>query len=89
MSEDRFIEIPWDAIDADTLQRLLQEFVTRDGTDYGEIEVESDTKVLQLLNGLKRRQWLIIFDQEMQGTHIVDAREWRRARRSGNATDCF
>lgn len=83
MSDERFIEIPWDDLEADTLHRLLEEFATRDGTDYGDVEVETEVKVNQLLSGLKRKHWLIIFDQTLQNTHIVDAREWRRAQASG------
>lgn len=79
MDEERMIEVPWDAIDPDTLYRLIEEFVTREGTDYGQQEFDLDTKVQQILAGLKRRQWLIIVDTAMQNTHIVEAAEWRRA----------
>lgn len=78
------IEVPWDAIDPDTLYRLVEEFVTREGTDYGQQEFSLDTKVQQILAGLKRRQWLIIVDTAMQNTHIVEAAEWRRAMKRGN-----
>lgn len=83
MDEERMIEVPWDAIDPDTLYRLIEEFVTREGTDYGQQEFDLDTKVQQILAGLKRRQWLIIVDTAMQSTHIVEAAEWRRAIKRG------
>lgn len=83
MDEERMIEVPWDAIDPDTLYRLIEEFVTREGTDYGQQEFDLDTKVQQILAGLKRRQWLIIVDTAMQNTHIVEAAEWRRAMKRG------
>lgn len=85
MSEERMIDVPWDAIDPDTLYRLVEEFVTREGTDYGQQEFDLDTKVQQIMAGLKRRQWLIIVDTEMQNTHIVEAAEWRRALKRGGA----
>lgn len=83
MDEERLIEVPSDAIDPDTLYRLVEEFVTREGTDYGQQEFDLDTKVQQILAGLKRRQWLIIVDTAMQNTHIVEAAEWRRALKRG------
>jgi len=83
MDEERMIEVPWDAIDPDTLYRLIEEFVTREGTDYGQQEFDLDTKVQQILAGLKRHQWLIIVDTAMQNTHIVEAAEWRRAMKRG------
>lgn len=83
MDDERLIEVPWDTIDPDTLYRLVEEFVTREGTDYGQQEFDLDTKVQQILAGLKRRQWLIIVDTAMQNTHIVEAAEWRRAMKRG------
>lgn len=83
MSEERLIEVPWDAIDADTLYRLVEEFVTREGTDYGEVEIGLDTKVQQILAGLKRRDWVIVVDTAMENTHIIDKHSWKRAQRSG------
>lgn len=31
--------VPWDQLSAEALRGLIEEFVTRDGTDYGEVEV--------------------------------------------------
>lgn len=82
MSEqEHLIEVPYDAIDPDTLHRLVEEFVTREGTDYGETEMVLETKVQQIIAGLKRRQWLVIVDTALQNTHIVDAAQWRRMQR--------
>lgn len=78
MNDEERIEIPWDAVDPDTLHRLVEEFVTREGTDYGEVEYDLNTKVQQILHGLKRRQWTIIYDPVLQSTHIIDAAEWQR-----------
>ena len=73
------IEIPWDALAPETLQRLVEEFVTRDGTDYGEQEVALERKVLQVVNGIKRREYIIVFDEESQSTHILTRQQWREA----------
>lgn len=81
--DDRLIEVPWDALEAETLQRLVEEFVTREGTDYGQQEIDLSTKVQQIIHGLRNRQWLIIVDTAMQSTHIVDSTEWRRALKLG------
>ena len=80
------IEIPWDALDPDTLQRLVEEFVTRDGTDYGEQEVALERKVLQVVNGIRRKEYCIVFDNESQSTHILTRQQWRDAQSLGNAS---
>jgi len=79
------IEIPWDALDPDTLQRLVEEFVTRDGTDYGEQEVALERKVLQVVNGIRRKEYCIVFDTESQSPHILTRQQWREAQSLGDA----
>ncbi|MEE2730462.1 MAG: YheU family protein [Pseudomonadota bacterium] len=74
---ENLIEIPWDQLQAETLQGLVEEFVTRDGTDYGAEEVALSRKVEQVIRGIKAREYVILYDQEMDNVHIVTAREWR------------
>ena len=40
--------VPWQSLDPDTLQNLLEEFVSRDGTDYGEQELSLAQKAEQI-----------------------------------------
>lgn len=40
--------VPWQNINADTLNHLLEEFASRDGTDYGVYETSLEDKVVQL-----------------------------------------
>ena len=40
--------IPWERIPPDTLERLIEEYVTRDGTDYGTVETPLETRVEQV-----------------------------------------
>ena len=76
---ENLIEVPWDQLAEDTLQRLVEEFVTRDGTDYGEQEIELSRKVSQVVAGIKKKEYLIVYDQEMDSVHIVTAQQWRGA----------
>ncbi len=73
----QLIEIPWQSIPPETLTRLIEEFVTRDGTDYGEYEVEISRKVEQVKSGLKSKRMLIVFNEDEEQTTIVDAEQWR------------
>jgi uncharacterized protein YheU (UPF0270 family) len=47
------IKIPYDQLSPEALQGVVEEFVTRDGTDYGEVEVPLETKIAQVMNQLK------------------------------------
>ena len=70
--------IPHEKLAADTLQALLEEFVTRDGTDYGEQEVGLDQKVLQVLQQLRRGDVVIFFDGETQSISVLSRDDVRR-----------
>lgn len=77
--EGRFVEVPWDALEEDTLQALVEEFVSREGTDYGDVEVSLHHKVQQVISGIKNKQYVILFDQEMQSCQIAEKRIWDEA----------
>ena len=64
----QFVEIPWDALELDILHALVEEFVTREGTDYGDVERSLDQKVRQVIAGVKAKQYVILFDLVMQGS---------------------
>lgn len=65
------MEIPYKQINQETLLRLVSEFVTRDGTDYGEIETSLEAKVQDVLHQLKVGKAVITYDQETQTCNIV------------------
>lgn len=48
----------------DTLTALIEDFVTRDGTDYGATEVPLATKVAQVRRELDRGEAVITYDAE-------------------------
>ena len=55
--------IPHTEIPADTLEALIEEFVTRDGTDYGEHEVSTTRKVQQVMDQLERQEIFIVYSE--------------------------
>jgi len=58
------VEIPYDALAPDTLARVIESFVLREGTDYGEREVSLDQKIAEVLAQLKRGEARILFEPE-------------------------
>ena len=63
--------VPWDAVPADNLERLLEEFVTRDGTDYGEREIPLSTRVEQVRIALRHGDAVIWFDDVTESISIL------------------
>lgn len=66
------MDIPWQKLQPETLQSLVEEYVTRDGTDYGFQEAQYETKIRQVYTLLKSGKIKIVFDPE---TESCDFRE--------------
>ncbi len=71
--QEEGIEVPYSRIDPDTLRNMIQEFVTRDGADWGDIGCTLEDKVEQVLRQLKNRQVKVVFDLKSQTVNIVVA----------------
>jgi hypothetical protein len=72
------MEIPYDRLQADTLRRLVEEFVTRDGTDNGEANYSLDDRVAAVMRQLKRGEAAVDFDPETQSCNVVRVEKSRR-----------
>lgn len=62
--------IPVDALEPDTLFSLAEAFVLREGTDYGEQEVELDIKVQQVLEKLKSGDAVVVYSELHESVDI-------------------
>lgn len=69
------ILVPIDRLDVDTLRRLVAEFVTRQGTDYGAVEATLERKVDDVLRQLRRGEAAVVWDPESETTSVVLARD--------------
>lgn len=63
--------IPYNELSADALQALIDDFVTRDGTDYGYDEISREDKAAQLLVALKTGEMLISYNEETESCGLV------------------
>lgn len=67
----RFVQIPVDALSESALSGLVEEFASRDGTDYGSVEVTLDVKVRELRAALANGSCVIVFDEASSSCQIV------------------
>jgi len=67
------MRIPHTELNQSTLKSLIEEFVSRDGTDYGEIEVSLDEKIAQIIQQLDNNEIFIVFDAETESCTMVTA----------------
>ncbi|MCD4719807.1 MAG: YheU family protein [Desulfobacula sp.] len=67
------VKILYDQLSPEALQGVIEEFVTRDGTDYGEIEIPLETKISQVLGQLKSGKAVIVFDHGSETCAILES----------------
>ena len=65
------IEVPPESLSREVLRALVEEFVTRDGTDYGAVERELEAKVAAVMRQLERGEVRIVFDPDSETTTLV------------------
>jgi len=68
-------KIPVNKLSPDALQGVIEEFISRDGTDYGEMEVSWETKFRHVKDKLERGSAVLIFDDEAETTNIFLAND--------------
>jgi len=67
--------IPYQQISPEALQGLIEEFITREGTDYGEVEFSLAQKVKQVEQQLARGEIAIVFDLATESVSILTRQE--------------
>lgn len=65
------MEIPWNSIDEATLNRLIGEIVTRDGTDYGSEEKTLEQKVEEVKIALAAGTAVLHWDSDSESAAIL------------------
>ncbi|WP_045226458.1 YheU family protein [Methyloterricola oryzae] len=69
--------IPHDALSPDALQGLLEEFATRDVTDYGDTELSLSAKLELVKRQLQRGEAFIVFCEQDESVSIVTKQQLR------------
>ncbi|WP_462173644.1 YheU family protein [Pseudoalteromonas xiamenensis] len=63
--------IPYQQLEIDTLHNLIEQFILREGTDYGEYEVTLDQKVGQIKAQLKAGDVVIVYSELHESVNIM------------------
>ena len=65
------VEVPYGELPADLLNAVIESFVLREGTGYGEKEFSLEDKVGRVIGQLKRGEARIVFDPESESVTIA------------------
>lgn len=64
------VSIPYERLSEDALYAIIEEFVSREGTDYGDYQYSFADKIEQVLAQIKKGKAVILFDPISQNCHI-------------------
>ena len=72
------IEIPASDLPAETLRAIIESFIVREGTDYGDAEYSLDNKVDQVRRQLDRGDVLLMWDEVLESCNLITKAQWQR-----------
>jgi uncharacterized protein len=65
------VVVPYTELAPDLLHAVIESYVLREGTDYGEKEFSLEDKVAHVTKQLKRGDAQIVFDPETESVSII------------------
>jgi len=71
--------VPFESVNPETLDAILESFVLREGTDYGVHEISLDQKILTLKKQLIKNEILLVFDPNTESLTLLSKREWAQS----------
>lgn len=69
--------IPWQDLAPETLDNLIESFVLREGTDYGEQECTLEQKVADVKRQLQNGEVLIVWSELHETVNVMPRNQFR------------
>jgi uncharacterized protein YheU (UPF0270 family) len=66
-----YIEIPPQQLSVEVLDALIEEYITREGTDYGDVEYSLEQKLAQVKRQLASGQAMIVYDPTTESCTLI------------------
>ncbi len=63
--------IPVEQLNADTLQAIIEDFILREGTDYGAIDASKENKIAQVKQQLEQGHAVLVYSQLHESVNIL------------------
>ena len=71
--------IPYQQLDEITLNNLIEQYILREGTDYGEVEFSLQEKTQQVLLQIKNEEIHIIYSELEESVTLISNHELQAA----------
>ena len=69
--QEEGVEVPYLDINPETLRNMIEEFVTRDGADWGDAGGSMEAKIKQVLRQFEAGKIKVVYDLTSQSANIV------------------
>jgi uncharacterized protein YheU (UPF0270 family) len=79
------VEVPVNEVSPETLEQMIESYILREGTDYGEREASFDRKIQDIKRQLEKKEIKIVFDLNSETCSFV-RNEKLVSKRSGQTT---
>lgn len=63
--------IPYQSLDSETLNNLIESFILREGTDYGEAEISLHEKSQKVLTQINEGEVLILYSELSESVTLI------------------
>jgi uncharacterized protein len=87
MSEETIqvpIEVPPGSLSEEALHGVIDNFIQREGTDYGAAEASYNTKIEQIRKQIEKGDVKIVFDPATESVTLLTKREWAKYSQQAN-----
>jgi len=74
------IEIPPDRLADELLDAIVEAYVLREGTDYGEHEAPMAYKLAQVRRQIHAGGVVVVFDEETESCNLLSREDFQKAR---------
>jgi len=68
--------IPYQSLDSETLNNLIESFILREGTDYGEAEISLTDKSQKVLQQVKEGNVLILYSELEESVTLIHKQQF-------------
>ena len=70
--------IPYQDLDLDTLHNLIEYFILREGTDYGEQEISLPEKTTKVMQQLKEGSVVILYSELSESVTLIHKNQFKQ-----------
>lgn len=70
--------IPLEQLSPDTLNAIIEDFILREGTDYGDVDISKEDKIAQVKLQLKQGSAVLVYSQLHESVNILPSDQFNQ-----------